>query len=87
MTKLKNLIEDSFSGKHPDEILLCETWHSKNSPVPEVDGYYIVHKHREHKKGIGVTILVSEQINSRHRSDLDCNTNIFEHCIVELKLK
>ena len=64
-SRLKTLIEDHIDGKHLDIILLCETWHSKNSPVPDIEGYHCVHKSREHKKGGGVAIMVSENINYR----------------------
>ena len=29
VSKLKELLTDSFNGKNPDIILLCETWQSK----------------------------------------------------------
>ena len=73
-------------GKNPDIILLCETWQSKNSPVPVIEGYQLVQKYREHRKGGGVAILISENLNYRRRPDLECNTNILEHCVVEVKL-
>ena len=37
--------------------------------------------------GSGIAILISENLNYRHSSDLECSTNIFEYCVVELKLK
>ena len=46
--KLKELLTNTFRGKVPDVILLCETWQSKNSPVPVIEGYSIVQKYREH---------------------------------------
>ena len=46
--KLNELLVNTFKGKVPDIILLCETWQSKNSPLPEIDGYRIVQKYREH---------------------------------------
>ena len=72
LNRLKSLIEDRTDRKYPDIIILCETWHSKNSPIPEIEGYSSVHKYREHKKGGGVAILISEnlklQITSRSRN-------------------
>ena len=41
---LKELLMNSFKGKVPNVILLCETWQSKNSPVPVIEGYSIVQK-------------------------------------------
>ena len=84
--KLKELLMDNFKGKNPDIILLCETWQSKNSPVPEIEGYSIVQKHREHQKGGQVAILISENLKYRSRPDLECKTNILEHRVVEIKL-
>ena len=87
LNRLKSLIEDHTEGKYSDIILLCETWHSKNSPVPEIEGYSSVHKYREHKKGGGVAILISENLNYKPRPDLELSSEVFEHCIVEVKLK
>ena len=84
--KLKELLTDSFNGKNPDIILLCETWQSKNSPIPIIEGYQVVQKHREHRKGGGVAILISEKLNYRRRPDLESNTNILEYCTIEVKL-
>ena len=84
---MKSLIEDHTDGKYPDIILLCETWHSKNSPVPEIEGYSSVHKYREHKKGGGVAILISENLNYKPRPDLELSSEVYEHCLVEVKLK
>ena len=47
MNRLKSLIEEHTEGKYLDIILLCETWHSKNSPIPEIEGYSSVHKYCE----------------------------------------
>ena len=84
--KLKDLITDNFKGENPDIILLCETWQSKNSPVPDIKGYHIIQKYQEHRKGGGVAILVSKNLNYRTCPDLECNTNILEHCVWEIKL-
>ena len=63
LNRIKSLIEEHTEGKYPDIILLWETWYSKNSPTPEIEGYNSVHKSRECKKGGGVTVLVSENLN------------------------
>ena len=84
--KLNELIMENFSGKNPDIILLCETWQSKTSPILDIKGYSIVQKHREHRKGGGVSILISENLKYRTRPDLECTTSILEHCVVEIKL-
>ena len=84
--KFKGLITYNFMGKNPDIILLCETWQNKNSPIPEIEGYCIVQKYWEHRKSGGVAILISKNLNYRTCPDLECNTNILEHCVVEIKL-
>ena len=84
--KLKELLTDSFMGKNPDIILLCETWQSKNSPLPVIEGYQIVQRYREHRKGGRVAILISENLNYRRHPDLECNTSILEYCVIEVKL-
>ena len=87
MNRLKSLIEEHTEGTYPDIILLCETWHSKNSPTPEIKGYNSVHEFCERKKGGGVAILISENINYKLRPDLETPSQVFEHCIIEVKLK
>ena len=84
--KLKELLTNTFKGKVPDVILLCETWQSKNSPISVIEGYSIVQKYREDRKGGGVAILISDNLKYRSRPDLEHKTNILEHCVVELKL-
>ena len=86
-SRLKEVIEEHIEGRHPDIIFLCEMWQSKNSPMPIIEGYSCVHKYQEHRKGGGVAILISENVNYRVRPDLEVNSLIFEHCIIEVKLK
>ena len=87
LNRLKSLIEEHTENKYPDIILLCETWYSKNSPTPEIESYNSVHKYREHKKGGGVAVLISENLNYKLRPDLETSSQVFEHCIIEVKLK
>ena len=87
MNRLKSLIEEHTEGKYLYIILLCETWHSKNSPTPEIEGYNSVHNYRKRKKGGGVAILVSENLNYKIQPDLETPSQVFEHCIIEVKLK
>ena len=46
-----------------------------------------MHKYREHKKGSGVAILISENLNYKLRPDLEISSEVYKHCIVEVKLK
>ena len=55
--KLKSLLNECTLGKQIDVILLCETWQSKTSPIPKLDGYSYIYKHRQHKLGGGVGTL------------------------------
>ena len=85
--KLKNLLNDCTTGKKVDIIMLCETWQSKTSPVPKLEGYSYIHKYRQHKLGGGVGIFVNEKLKYKERSDLymvDCS---FEYFTIEVKLK
>ena len=83
---MKELLTNNFKGKNPDIIMLCETWQSKNNPIPIFEGYQVVQKYREHRKGGGVAILVSENLNYKRRPDLESNTNVLEYCAIEVKL-
>ena len=59
--KLKSLLNDSFNGKQPDILLLCETWMSTNSPDVSLPNYKFEY-HRLHKKGEGVCIFVNDRL-------------------------
>ena len=87
LNRLKSLIEEHTENKYPDIILLCKTWYSKNSPTPKIEGYNSAHKYHEHKKGGGVAVLISENLNYKLRPDLETSSQVFEHCIIEVKLK
>ena len=67
--------------------MVCETWQSKTSRVPKLEGYSYIHKYSQHRLGGGVGIFVSDKLKYKERSDLymvDCS---FEYCIIEVKLK
>ena len=85
--KLKMLLNDSTRGKKADIILLCETWQSKSSPVPELEGYPYIYKYHQHKLGGGVGIFVSDSLKYKERTDLYTQDCSFECCLVEVKLK
>ena len=84
--KLKTLLDECTTNKKADIILLYETWQSKTSPIPRLDGYLYIYKHCQHKLG-GVGIFVSDKLKHKERTDLyivDCS---FEYCLIEVKLK
>ena len=85
--QIKSLLNVITSNRKPDILMLCETWQSKNSPVPKLLGYEYVYKARTHKLGGGVGIFISDKLRYKQRPDLGIETDTFEHCIVELKLK
>ena len=85
--KLKNLLNDSFIGRPPDILLLCETWMSANSPDIRLPGYNKFECRQTHKRGGGVCIFVNELLSFRTRLDLHLDNVNFEHCLIEVKLK
>ena len=85
--KLKTLLNDSFTGKQPDILLLCETWMSANSPDVRLPNYNKVECRRLHKKGGGVCIFVNDRLTYRPRPDLQKDNVNFEHCVAEIKLR
>ena len=85
--KLKALLNECTLGKQIDVILLCETWQSKTSPLPKLDGYSYIYKHCQHKLGGGVGMFVSDRLKYKERSDLYMNECSFEFCLIEVKLK
>ena len=67
-------------------VLLCETWLSKRSPKPIVNGYNIKRTDRTHKKGGGICILIFSRCKYRRRKDLEQpNMACFESCFIELE--
>ena len=83
---LNYILNNSFSTKHPDIVLLCETWLSCRSPKPIINGYNVERSDRQHKKGGGVAILISTKCKYRRRKDLEqSNCTSFESCFIELE--
>ena len=85
--QIKSLLNVITSNRKPDILMLCETWQSKNSPVPKLLGYEYVYKARTQKQGGGVGIFISDKLRYKQRPNLEIETDTIEHCIVELKLK
>ena len=83
---LNYILNNSFGNKHPDIVLLCETWLTERSPKPIISGYNIERTDRKQKKGGGVCILISSKCKYRRRKDLEQpNTACFESCFIELE--
>ena len=64
LSRLKQLIENLANMKKPDVILLSETWLNKSSPNVILPGCNIFNVHRTHKRGGGVSVLISTAIKS-----------------------
>ena len=80
--QLKRLIIDTEA----DIILVCETWLTQIKEIHvDLTTHKLTSKHRPDRIGGGVGILVHKNLRSRARPDLQIETEIFEHVIVELK--
>ena len=86
--KLKNLLNDIRKDSRVDVAMLVETWLNKNNDnrlnVPE---YQFFGSHRKQKKGGGVGILVSQELQCRPRKDLCLNVPNFESITLEIRTK
>ena len=87
LSDLKLLLNKIVTIDQPDVILLCETWLQPSIPDPQIPGYQVVRKDRLTKKGGGVCILISKQLNYKSRNDLLLDCDSFELVAVELKCK
>ena len=81
LSELKQLLENLADKKKPDVILLSETWLNKSSPKISLPGYNIFNVHRTHKKGSGVSILISSVIKSHYKA-VNIQLNTIELCLV-----
>ena len=73
--EINYLINHSLTTRHPDIILLCETWLTSKSPKPIIDGYSVERNDRQNKKGGGVCILISTRCKyKRHVKTLKLRT-------------
>ena len=69
-----------------DIALLCETWlNNKTEKLLRLPNYKIYSKNRVDKIGGGVCVLSNNKLRSRIRPDLNVETNLLEHSVVELK--
>ena len=86
LAEFKQLLENLADTKKPDVILLSETWLNKSSPKISLPGYNIFNVHRTHKKGGGVSILISSAIKSHYKM-VNIQLKTIELCLVEIKLE
>ena len=85
-TEIKQLLGSNNVTLPIDVILLCETWLKPTvSDLFSLPHYKSFHSVRRDHIGGGTSILVSDRLRSRDRSDLMVETKYLEHCVVELK--
>ena len=86
-SQLFDLINNSVQQTHPDVLLLSETWLSPFSPKLVVPGYELYHQDRLTKKGGGVAILVSNNLQCSLRNNLSSVLAESECITVDIKLR
>ena len=83
---LNFILNHSFNTRHPDVILICETWLTSKSPRPYISGYNLERTDRLNKRGGGVCVLISNRCRYKRRKDLEqYNSDCFESCFIELE--
>ena len=83
---LMSLFADIKKDNRVDVALLVETWLTKsNTKRFMVPGYKFLGSHRKNKRGGGVGILVSQDMDCRPRHDLSLQVPDFESLTVEIK--
>ena len=86
LTGLTHLINNSVGKANIDAVMLCKTWlNQTNYPTAIIPGYKLVGNIRSGKLGGGTGMLIHNSLQCRQRKDLELNTDIFEHTVVELK--
>ena len=86
-SQLIDLIDNSVQNKQPDVLLIGETWFTPFPPKLDVPGYELYRQDRLHKKGGGVSILVSSKLHCTDRPDLSSKLEESECMTLEIKLK
>ena len=85
-TQIKTLLSNNNVSLPIDVILLCETWLKPTTlELIDIPNYKSFHETRKDRIGGGISILVSDYLQSRERRDLLVETQYLEHCIVEVK--
>ena len=84
---LTHLLNSCIDGRHPDVVLLSETWLTPNSPLVDIAGYSFVHRCRKTKRGGGVGILVSDKLRYNECKDVTSTITENECVTIELELK
>ena len=82
---LNQLMSTTFRPNFPELILLSETWLKQHSPLLTFAGYKLERYDRTTKRRGGVRILILERCNYTRRHDLECYSDSFESCFIELQ--
>ena len=84
--ELKTLLNDIKNDSRVDIAMLVETWLNKNNDKRlKIPGYQFFGFHRKQKRGGGVGILVSQELQCRTRKDLCLNVPNFEPITLEIR--
>ena len=79
-------LQQLIANTDTDAILICETWLTKiKEKLVDIKGYKTESKVRTDKLGGGVGIVINKNLRSRPRPDLEQDTEILEHVILEVK--
>ena len=81
------MIDDTVQNRHPDLILLSETWLTPFSPSVSIPGYEFYHLDQQHKKGGGVGILASSRLRCNLQSDLSSKLSESECLTIDVTLQ
>ena len=82
----QNQLTRLINETHADIVLLCETWLSKSKEnLIDIKANKLFAKHRVDKIGGGVCILADKSLRTRHRPDLEIESEILEHIVTEIK--
>ena len=84
--RLTDLFSDIRKEHRVDVALFVETWLNKhNAKRFMLPGYRFYGSHRKNKKGGGVGVLISQDLECRTRKDLSLDVANFESITVEVK--
>ena len=86
LTGLMHLINNSVGKAKIDALMLCKTWlNQTNYPRASIPGYKLIGYIRSGKLGGETRLLIHNSLWCRQQKDIELNTDIFEHTVVELK--
>ena len=82
----QNQLARLLNETQADVALICETWLTKSKEnLIDIKDNKLFAKHRADKIGGGVCILAARSLRTRHRPDLEIESEILEHIVTEIK--